>query len=147
MKDKYKLIKQKEILATYYPKRSPEDSLINWNDSMDNILKLIKASTTPFNGAFTYLDKKKLTVLNASKFFDFKLDNFFKKMKNGQICDVLSENNFIIKVKDGVILVNDYKGTNILNSHKNKILNNHDKIIKKFKKNNFGNYDLKLKYI
>ena len=48
-KDKYKLIKQKEILATYYPKRSPEDSLINWNDSMDNILKLIKASTTPFN--------------------------------------------------------------------------------------------------
>ena len=52
LKNKYTQKVQKEHLATYYPKRNPEDSLINWKNNMEDILQLIKSYYTFFRCLF-----------------------------------------------------------------------------------------------
>jgi methionyl-tRNA formyltransferase len=47
-----------------YP-RLPEDSQIDWNTDIDTIYKLIRASSRPFNGAYTYLNGEKVTIWRA----------------------------------------------------------------------------------
>jgi methionyl-tRNA formyltransferase len=48
--------------ATYYPKRTPADGLIDWSESTDRIYRLIRASGRPYPGAFTHHEGRKLTV-------------------------------------------------------------------------------------
>jgi methionyl-tRNA formyltransferase len=48
-----------------YP-RLPEDSQINWNDSVENICRLVRASARPYKGAFSYVDETKVTIWKAS---------------------------------------------------------------------------------
>ena len=50
----FKLQKQKDILPTYYPKRTPDNSLIDWGLGIYELERFIRAVTKPFNGAFTY---------------------------------------------------------------------------------------------
>lgn len=57
----YKGVPQKGK-ATYCCTRLPEDGYIHWEDSTENITNLIRALTTPFPGAFTFLDNKKLYI-------------------------------------------------------------------------------------
>lgn len=52
--------------ATYYPKRSPEDGLINWDDSPEQIMRFIRAQTKPYPGAFTIIDNKKIIIWDAT---------------------------------------------------------------------------------
>lgn len=47
-------VPQDDAKATYYGKREPCDSIINWKDNATRIDKLIKASTKPHDGAFTF---------------------------------------------------------------------------------------------
>ncbi|WP_298222779.1 formyltransferase family protein [Flavobacterium sp.] len=57
---------QDESKATYLGKRNPEDGMIYWNQSAANIHRLIRATTKPLPGAYTYLGTKKLVIWNAS---------------------------------------------------------------------------------
>lgn len=50
---------------TYAAQRVPEDSLINWQDSAVDILRLIRASSKPYGGAFTFLDDEKVVIWSA----------------------------------------------------------------------------------
>ena len=45
--------------------RTPEDSEINWNSKASEIDRLVRGSSKPFSGAYTYLDGKKLIVWKA----------------------------------------------------------------------------------
>jgi methionyl-tRNA formyltransferase len=48
-----------------YP-RLPEYNQINWFDSGENIFRLIRASSRPYSGAFTFLDNKKIIIWRAN---------------------------------------------------------------------------------
>ena len=49
-----------------YPRR-PEDSRINWDNPAADILNLIRASSYPLDGAFTFLENKyKIIIWKAS---------------------------------------------------------------------------------
>jgi methionyl-tRNA formyltransferase len=48
-----------------YP-RLPEDGLIHWNDSAVHIHRLVRASSRPFQGAFTYYRGSKAIIWKAS---------------------------------------------------------------------------------
>ena len=64
--NKSKRIKQDESqFIENWPKRNPEDGLIDWNNDSKSIHRLIRATTTPYPGAFTYLKGKKLTIWDA----------------------------------------------------------------------------------
>lgn len=47
-----------------YP-RIPSDSFIDWNESAEYINKLVRASSEPYSGAYTYFNKKKLYILRS----------------------------------------------------------------------------------
>lgn len=51
--------------ASYLAHRRPEDGLIDWSCTADEIDRLIRAVTAPYPGAFTYLRDEKLTVWEA----------------------------------------------------------------------------------
>ena len=61
-----KRIKQEpSLFIENWPKRTPEDGKIDWNDSSKNVLKLIRASTFPYPGAFSFYDNKKIIIWTA----------------------------------------------------------------------------------
>ena len=45
-----------------YP-RKPEDSIIEWDNDRDNIYALIRASSKPFSGAYTFLNGEKKIII------------------------------------------------------------------------------------
>lgn len=55
-------VPQSEAQATYYGKRSEEDGLIDWNYSNLKIDALIRASSPPHPGAFTFLKNRKIKI-------------------------------------------------------------------------------------
>lgn len=52
-------------LYAIYPKRTPEDGLIDWTKSIDDIYALIRAVSKPYPGAYTYYNDSKLTIWKA----------------------------------------------------------------------------------
>lgn len=46
---------QDDSLATAFGKRSPSDGIIDWNRSANEIYNLVRGTTHPFPGAFSYL--------------------------------------------------------------------------------------------
>jgi methionyl-tRNA formyltransferase len=58
-------LKQDESQATYFPQRSPEDGLIDWGRPARAIYDWVRAQTTPYPGAYTYLDNQKVVIWAA----------------------------------------------------------------------------------
>lgn len=56
---------QDHTQATLFPKRSPEDGLIDWSWSSERIRNFIRAQSKPYPGAFTYIGAKKVTIWSA----------------------------------------------------------------------------------
>ena len=56
---------QDHARATYYPKRTPEDGLIDWSKPTDRIYALVRAAGRPYPGAFTTAKKRKVIVWRA----------------------------------------------------------------------------------
>lgn len=50
-----------------YPRR-PEDGLIDWHRDADSVLRLVRASSRPFAGAFSYLEGKERIVIWRARF-------------------------------------------------------------------------------
>jgi len=61
-KGKWNPIPQDESLATYHGKRNPIDGWVNWNNSAIEIDKLIRATTSPYPGAFSFYKDSKLII-------------------------------------------------------------------------------------
>jgi len=47
---------------TFYPKRTPDDGLIDWSKPMIEIYNLIRALTKPYPGAFTFQNKNRINI-------------------------------------------------------------------------------------
>jgi methionyl-tRNA formyltransferase len=57
---------QDHTLATLYPKRSPEDGLINWQLRSDQIRNFIRAQSRPYPGAFTIINGMKIIIYEGA---------------------------------------------------------------------------------
>ncbi len=53
--------------VSYAAARVPEDGLIDWTQPAYNVETFIRAQSKPYPGAFTYLDRKKLTIWRAER--------------------------------------------------------------------------------
>lgn len=78
--------------------RKKIDSRIKWHESSDKIYDLIRASSTPFDGAFCYFESKKIYVLKA-KIYKPKY-NFYAVP--GQVC-FANNNNPVIAADKSMI--------------------------------------------
>jgi len=81
-----------------WPKRKPEDGKINWSKSSHEIYTLIRASTYPYPGAFTYFNKKKIKIWKA-KISDDKSSGIGKIMeiKDNEIKVGTGDTSIILK--------------------------------------------------
>jgi len=93
---------------SYYPKRIPEDGLIDWRASTRAIDRLIRAVAPPYPGAFAYLDGKRIGI-SAAQPFDATL--FATGVAAGTIVDVsIASGSFVVKTIDGSLLVTQFDG-------------------------------------
>ncbi len=95
------------IQPTYYPKRTPEDSLIDWTQDVYLIERFIRAVTRPFNGAFSFIAGQKIVLLDAQVFdaHDFG----FEKLAAGEIAAVFESGKFLVRCYGGLLLVNAFE--------------------------------------
>jgi methionyl-tRNA formyltransferase len=64
--NKAKRIKQDQSkFIEYWPKRTPNDGLIDWSKSCKEIHTLIRATTYPYPGAFTFFKNQKIIIWKA----------------------------------------------------------------------------------
>ena len=98
--DNYSRKKQNpEEFIENWPKRTPEDGKIDWTISGKEIQTLIRATSHPYPGAYTFLNNSKLIIWKA----DFiKNGNF----DSGKILEI--KDNFVnIGCKDGYLILKD----------------------------------------
>jgi methionyl-tRNA formyltransferase len=98
--------KQNLRLRTVYPQRNPDDGLIDWAQSSEEIRNFIRAQTRPYPGAFCYTDSRKLKIWKADTFI-------FKKtfdVKPGTVVGI-SSGTFTVKCGKGYLKVKDFEQT------------------------------------
>jgi len=102
------LTPQPDGAPSYYPKRIPDDGLIDWTASTRAIHRLIRAVAPPYPGAFAHLDGRRLGILAAQP-FDAGL--FASDVAAGTIVDVsVAAARFVVKTVDGSLLVTEFDG-------------------------------------
>lgn len=96
-------IHQDHKRATYTCSRSPEDGLIDWNDSSENIYNLVRGLAYPFPGAFTYFDRQELRIWSAEPFPIPK----YVGVVTGKVIRVIPDIGVVVLAKEGAILVKE----------------------------------------
>jgi len=95
---------QDDSQATYYGKRSPEDGRIDWNHPAERILALIRASSHPHPGSYTFLEKEKLLVWRA----EIESTGKFHGVP-GRILAIDSDKKLLVQAGDRAIWVTEYE--------------------------------------
>lgn len=85
---------QDNIIASYYHGRTPEDGLIDWNKSSTEIRNLVRGVTSPYPGAFSFLNGEKIYFWEVEELKDKH------KKKNGEI---ISTNPLVIACENSSI--------------------------------------------
>lgn len=104
----FKLAKQPPLQPSYYPKRDEYDSLIDWDDDIVNIERLIRAVARPFNGAYSFVNDKDRISIYRANIFDFQ-EFGFDDLRPGEIVAVFDNGKFLVKSFGGILLVHEYE--------------------------------------
>lgn len=139
VRNDFALTRQDDSLTpTYYPKREPQDSLIDWNQDVQVIERFIRAVTQPFNGAFTFAGGQKITIWDAQL---FDLNDFgYEKLPPGSVAAVFENGKFLVKCFGGLLLANRYDSGIAI--QKGQIFDNNGLTIKEFERNSLGFFDV-----
>ena len=86
--------------ATYYPKRTPTDGLIDFSQSTDSIYRLIRAAGRPYPGAFTWYGGHKLIIWRAKPAEPQEVSD---QAKPGCVVAVDNDKGTLIGTGDGAI--------------------------------------------
>ena len=113
LKKKFNKKIQENNDSFYWPTLKADiNGIINWNWSAKEIVDFIKAFSKPYNGAFCFLQKKKIKILNAEyykskiKFHPFQSGIIFRYHNN--YFYVASKSHYIkILIKDIIGLKNN----------------------------------------
>lgn len=101
IENKHSLTYPQKGEPSYCGQRTPADSKINWNQSAEDILRLIRASSRPYSGAYSFLDTEKIIIWEAT----------ISKVKiygsPGQI--IICEKGVHIVCGKGALLVKNYQ--------------------------------------
>lgn len=92
-------------VSRYLPQRIPEDGQIDWNRKSLEIYNFIRGQTHPYPGSFSNIGKTKITIWRAVP-FDLKIKT--EKKIPGTIVKIFHNNDFLIKTKNGYMLIVDY---------------------------------------
>ncbi|MFN0015016.1 MAG: methionyl-tRNA formyltransferase [Saprospiraceae bacterium] len=135
----FSLTKQdKSIAPTYYPKRTPQDGLLDWGMDAAALERFIRAVTRPFGGAFTFVQEQEVRIW-AAQVFDVS-DFGCEKWPAGTVVAVFESGKFLVKCFGGLLLVIAHEAD--FPVEKGMRFDNNGVEIRPFKRNRFGNFDL-----
>jgi len=97
--------KPQKSTPRYLPKRIPEDGHIDWSRTTQEIYNFVRALTRPYPGAFSFILKNRI---NIWKSIPFNLKIGKNNNEPGKIIKIFSNNDLLIKTKDGYLLVTEY---------------------------------------
>lgn len=92
---------------SYYPKRTPADGLIDWEE-MDvwEIHNHVRAQTRPYPGAFAVLKGATHTIWKA-QVFDTRL-NYYRDRAYGEVVEAFGD-HLIVNCRGGLLLITDWE--------------------------------------
>jgi len=93
---------QNQSQATFTCKRLPEDNLIDWTASSENIYNLIRAVGAPYTGAYTYLSGERVRVWSAAR---VNSPRCYVGRVPGRVVEVLQNEGAVVLTGDGSILL------------------------------------------
>ena len=102
--DKIQPQPQDQNNATYYCTRIPEDGLIDWTGSRKNILNIVRSLTSPYPGAYTYLNNKKLLIWSVQI---PEFDRKFEGIIPGRVAKITKDIGVEVLTADGPVLLTD----------------------------------------
>jgi methionyl-tRNA formyltransferase len=94
--------------ATYYPKRSPEDSLIDWRLELAQIERFIRAVAPPFGGAFSFCHGGRVVIRRAAIFETELVDFGYRDQPPGTVVEVFPSGKPLIRCSGGLLLVHEH---------------------------------------
>ncbi len=97
-------IPQNDEHASYYGRRAPNDGCINWHLSATEIYKLIRASSRPHPGAFTFKENIRVLVWKARP----------EKTRNitgviGRVLEVNEKGEALVQAGEGLLWLTEYE--------------------------------------
>jgi methionyl-tRNA formyltransferase len=95
---------QRNELATFFGKRTPEDGKINWNWQKERIRNWIRAQKQPYPGAFTFFNETKI-IIDEVIFSDL---GYSSDLCNGTLISIVP---FVIKTPNGAIEITAFRST------------------------------------
>lgn len=93
---------QNHALATSFPRRKPQDGLIDWQQSALHIRNMVRALAKPYPGAFTYLRQQKIMIWKA------RLDFGNHEAKAGEVVSLDDKKEFCVTCGKGIFRVLDF---------------------------------------
>jgi len=102
------LAEQEDGLATYCPKRSPENGGINWKWPAAKIENLIRGLAPPYPGAFSFLCGERV-FFSRAQVFDQKIK---LTGQPGQIIETFPNGDFLVMAADEALYVRDWRFEN-----------------------------------
>lgn len=95
-------IEQNGDLATYFEKRTADDGWIDWHLDMYSVDRLIKATSKPHPGAYTFLNHRRIVVLKS------RIENTLKiKGVPGRVLRVNDKNEYLIQCGMGLLWLSE----------------------------------------
>ena len=93
---------QQHALATYTCKRTPDDARIEWSRSAGTIHNLIRATTYPYPGAYTYFAGRRMAILAARVAPDTPL---YVGAVAGRVIRILPNIGVVVLTGEGALLI------------------------------------------
>jgi methionyl-tRNA formyltransferase len=101
-------VPQDEAFASWYGIRTPLDGIIDWSNSSENIDLLIKASTHPYPGAYTFYNDQKIIILKSRVEKNISIKGVIGKVL------LIREDQYLIQCGNGLLWIYDMIGTKYL---------------------------------
>ncbi len=96
--------KQDEGRASYLLIRRSYDGILDWGKPTEAILRVIRATSHPYPGAYSYVREKKVIIFRAE---NYRLKKNYVGY-NGQVAEITPQGHLIVLTVDGSIRVTEY---------------------------------------
>lgn len=101
-----KRIKQNENEVTFVKPYKKTDCIVNWNQTEEEIFNFVRGMN-PFPTAYSHHNEKVLKIYAVEK-----LNRVYNNGKIGEVVDSIKGKGFVVKVKDGSIILLNIKPEN-----------------------------------
>ena len=97
------LRKQFEEDASWYGKRTPRDGCIRWNEAAEEICALVRATSHPHPGAYTFWNDAKVVIWRASVERSVRIKGVV-----GRVVQIAENKQLIVQTGRGLLRIEDY---------------------------------------